>query len=317
MIETTKYIKNEVIEKAINKILKRAKLFENRDKKLWRIINDPLWTPIYFVLNIASRVKPFWISKKMPWGEKMSFYLPEGNQIFYYGFCESNLAIFLLRIINAGDTFVDIGANIGYYTMLASYLVGESGKVLSVEATPRTFSTLEKNIRKNKNITAVNIALSDSDQEITLMDYGSKYSGSNSLNPKMPKEVADFIKTKGVEIKIKTTTLDKFIKNKHFVPTFIKLDVEGYESNILKGMTKVLNNDRPIFSVEMCKHPEWKDNVNETFKLLIDKHYVSFEISPLGYLKPITQDNYETIDIVFVPMEKIDSIKHLLLENNK
>lgn len=304
-------------EKAIKKILQRECLFEIRDKKLRRIFKDPFWTPLYFILNIVSRAIPIWVSKKMPWGEKMSFYLPEGNQIFYYGFCEANLAIFLLRLIKPGETFIDIGANIGYYSKLASFLVGESGKVLAIEATPRTFLTLKINCLPQKNITAFNVALSDSTQDLTLTDYGPKYSGSNSLNPLLPKTVKDFIQTKGKTLNIKTTALDDLLKGTEIKPDFIKLDVEGYESKILSGMATVLNKSRPILSVEMCRHPEWQDNVNETFRILSEKDYQPYEISSKGYLTPTSQTDYKNIDIIFIPQEKVNKMDYLIISNQK
>jgi FkbM family methyltransferase len=299
---------NILREKIINKISKKALIFESRDRKFWRFIHDPFGVSIYLLLKIISKIHPIWITKKMPWGGRMSFYIPEGNQIYYYGFCESNLTIFLIRFIVCGSTFIDVGANIGFYTMLASFLVGDTGKVLSIEATPRTFSTLYKNSLLKKNIFPKNIALSDKEKEVILMDYGEKFSGTNSINSNIPKEVMDFIKTKGTPIKIKATTLDKLLsesEHRGFSPNFIKMDVEGYESNILQGMISTINTYRPIISVEMCKHPEWQDNVSEAFRILTDSKYDSFEISEDGYLKPCSIDDYTDINIVFIPREKI------------
>lgn len=302
-------------EEAIKKIMQRARLFESRDSKLWRLWHDPIRMPIYLLLNILAKLHPLWVSKKMPWGGKMSFYLPEGNQVYYYGFCESNLAIFFIRLLGPGSIIVDVGANIGFYTALSSWLAGDTGKVLSVEATPRTFSTLNKNCDGKNNIIPINIALSDSEGEVTLMDYGPKWSCSNSLNPKMPKEVSDFIKAAGTAQKVKTVPLDKLLLEHKLHPTFIKMDVEGYESTVLRGMTETLNTARPILSIEMCKHPEWRDNVNETFDILTAKGYKSYEVSPTGDLAACDRDHYERIDIVFVPEEKLNAVSHLILNN--
>lgn len=296
-------------EKIINKISKKAAIFESRDRRFWRFIHDPIGVSMYMSLKFVSRINPaIWITKKMPWNEYMFFHLPEGNQICYYGFCESNLTIFLIRMLKSGSAFIDIGANIGFYSMLASYLVGDKGIVLSIEATPRTFSTLQKNALSKKNIIPINIALSDKEQEIMLMDYGSKFSGSNSVNPNLPTQVTDFIRTKGTPTKMLATTLDKLLSQSESRPVasyFIKMDVEGYESKILQGMINTINLYRPIISAEMCKHTEWQDNVKETFNILANNKYKSFEISKDGYLKPCLIDDYTDVNIIFIPQEKV------------
>jgi len=299
-------------QETINKILKREKLFQIREHRLKRLLQDPLQTLVFFLLSLISKIHPIPVTKKTPWGGIMKYDLPEGNQIFYYGFCESNLTIFFIRFLKPGETFIDIGANIGFYSMLASDLVGSTGKILSFEPTPRTFKTLQKNALLQKNISVENMALSDKDETISIADYGSKFSGSNSLNPILPKEVDNFLKTTPTKIAIRATTLDAMVEQYTLHPSFIKIDVEGYESHVLKGMKNVLSLSRPVLSIEMCKHPEWKENVTETFSLLQKNNYRSYEISPLGFLISCERNSYNDINLIFVPEEKVQDLEYLM-----
>ena len=101
--------------------------------------------------------------------------------VFYYGFFEANLSNFFINFLKEGDVFLDIGAHVGYYSILASDLVGESGQVISFEPTPRTFASLSENASRKNNIKVYNNAVLDEEIEIEFFDYGPKYSAFNSF----------------------------------------------------------------------------------------------------------------------------------------
>jgi FkbM family methyltransferase len=77
---------------------------------------------------------------------------------------------FLKKIIKKGDTVIDVGANIGYYTLLFSKLVGKEGKIYAYEPLPENFKLLKKNIfiNKYKNIVLINRALSNKEKNAKL-----------------------------------------------------------------------------------------------------------------------------------------------------
>lgn len=86
------------------------------------------------------------------------------RMILYFGVWEPDVSRVIEQNLSAGDVFVDIGANIGYDTLLASSRVGTGGKVVSIEASPRTFALLQRNLAANaasSNVRAVNAAVSD------------------------------------------------------------------------------------------------------------------------------------------------------------
>ncbi|HEY3128368.1 MAG TPA: FkbM family methyltransferase, partial [Acidobacteriota bacterium] len=91
-----------------------------------------------------------------------------GRYIYYFGIWEPNLTNWISERLLAGDTFVDVGANIGYYSLLASKLVGESGRVVAVEALPQIFGILRDNLQANcaGNVRPVNIAAWDRKEDL-------------------------------------------------------------------------------------------------------------------------------------------------------
>ena len=142
------------------------------------------------------------------------------------------------KIIKKGDVIVDIGANIGYYALMESRLTGSRGFVYAIEPVPENFKNLEYNIRLNhfKNIECHMIGIGDKNG--TAKIYLSPNSNLNSLVMQKGKLTTG-------SIKIKLKTLGRFIRGKKF-PNFIRMDVEGYEYEIINGMKNMLNDKKPL-----------------------------------------------------------------------
>lgn len=145
------------------------------------------------------------------------------------------------KIIKKGDVIIDIGANIGYYALLESRLAGPTGKVFAIEPVNENIKQLKKNIELNKysNIEAFQLAIGDKDKKgfIYLSDRSNwcsmNYLEYVKVNKKIKKEVVEVM------------TLDRFLEDKPF-PDLIRIDVEGYEYEILKGMQNLLKTNRPL-----------------------------------------------------------------------
>lgn len=136
-----------------------------------------------------------------------------------------------------GGTFVDIGANIGYYTVLAAKLVGAEGKVFGFEPEPVNYSTLQKNIALNElaNVTAEPLACSDRFAEIPLyLDGGN--AGGHHLHDAGDGSVSSIIRT---------VTLDGYFRDYDRPIGLVKMDIQGHEPAALRGMLSLLR-----------KHPE-------------------------------------------------------------
>lgn len=287
-------------------ITKREKL--RPLSRIIRLLKDPLKAFPFYVLATISHIKPFKINFKTLWGTKMTSYLPEGNTFYYYGFCEANLTNFLIRFLKEEDVFIDVGAHIGFYSMLSSEIIGDKGKVYSFEPTPRTFNILKENCNNLKNVNLFNLALSNKNGPIRFFDYGPGYGAYNSGHT----EGAALLDKKGEKIEVQTIIMDDFLQKNNINPTIIKLDAEGLEYKILQGMTKTFSLDkRPLITLEVAGDEKWKNNYYDSIKYLLEKKYEVFEIQTDGTIDPhIIKETYEYDNLLFIPKEKIDSIKN-------
>lgn len=143
---------------------------------------------------------------------------------------------YIKRTLKPGQTFVDVGANAGYFTVLASKLVGEKGKVYAFEPASDTYKTLIMNVMNLENVTAFNMALSDFAGEADF--FGGENTGQRGLTNVM-------MNGKDVLQRVKVTTLDKF----DIKPDMIKIDTEGNEADVIRGAQNIIS-DNTILVVE-------------------------------------------------------------------
>jgi FkbM family methyltransferase len=138
----------------------------------------------------------------------------------------------LLERLKPGQTFVDIGANIGYYTLLAARQVGPAGRVYAFEPDAENFKLLRKNIEINgySNVTLIAQAVSSQTGEAKLY--------LNPLNLGDHRLVDS--KDGRASISIQQTALDDYFKQLETPPHFIKMDIQGAEAGALAGMKKLL-----------------------------------------------------------------------------
>lgn len=151
---------------------------------------------------------------------------------------EPEILDIFLKYINKGDSVLDIGANIGHHTLFMSKCVGDYGKVFSFEPISEMVDRIRENIEINdiKNIEVNNFGLG-SKEEVKKIYIDTKDVGSSSL---IKKEDSD-------ESLISIKTLDSLNMNR---VNFIKIDVEGYEYNVLLGAEKTIQRLKPIMILE-------------------------------------------------------------------
>lgn len=141
-------------------------------------------------------------------------------------------------LLHEGMTVVDIGAHVGYYSLLAATRVGGSGKVFSFEPEPKHFSILSKNVSVNglKNVVLLQKALLDRNGTHQFFLAG----GDLSRHGIYQQDV-----TVG-QIEVATTTLDEFFSDRNETVQVIKLDAEGAEPLILKGMKGIISKSNRL-----------------------------------------------------------------------
>ena len=142
--------------------------------------------------------------------------------------------------LKPGSVFIDIGANIGWYTIQASHWVGEKGIVMAFEPRPSTFEYLSKSIQENgfRNVRLFNIALSNAPGHLNLMKVdGQRNTGGSYLGT-------------GVGIEVPLRTLDQLSEGLDRLD-MIKMDVEGWEPMVIEGARKTIEKYKPIIVSEI------------------------------------------------------------------
>jgi FkbM family methyltransferase len=173
-------------------------------------------------------------------------------------------------VVKEGDLVLDIGANIGYYALMESNLVGSTGKVYAVEPVSTNLKTLLENIRLNgcKNIEVFHLAFGDKKGRAII--YISDHANLCSIkkNPNL---------TYKREEEVEISTVDSFLNGRK-TPNLIRMDVEGYEYNIIKGMKETLKKDVKLL-IEVHGFLMTKEQLNEIFRILKQNHFkVKFAI---------------------------------------
>ena len=192
---------------------------------------------------------------------------------------------------------LDLGANIGYYALLESNLVGNSGKIIAIEPSPNNFDKLSQNLNLNcvKNVIPFNFACGDKNGKIPFL-VSKKSNLCTVVDQNYLKKPSDNI----IDVPIKK--IDDFLdENKIEKVDFIRMDVEGYEGHIIKGMQKTLDKNNPMLHIEV--HRQFMSE-NEIRELLEEFQKRGYECK---YYHPRALDH---------PMiGSIDDVKQLTIEN--
>ncbi len=198
-----------------------------------------------------------------------------GGGSVYFDLVEPEQTEIFAKTLNSGDVFFDVGANVGYYTVLGSRIVGEGGQVISFEPLVRNLSHLYRHVTVNKlqNVSIIPLACSD---KISLAAFSS---GQNTAMGHLTEE-----KTPNKELTlVSTVTLDAVAERLAIIPKVIKIDVEGAELSVLHGAKdKVLPEKPKIF---LSLHSEMLRT--ECLKYL--KQF-GYEFQPLGENKQDTME---------------------------
>jgi FkbM family methyltransferase len=156
----------------------------------------------------------------------------------------------LIDDIEGSLVFVDVGANIGFVSLLACTMAAEKGQVLAYcfEPDPRAFQLLTVNSSLNScHMNLVNMALGDAPGSATMNLAGE--SPRSTLLPEPPGGFS-FIKTVG-QHQVDVITLDAFCSKQGVVPDIIKIDVEGFEPYVLQGASRIIEQSLPYLIFEI------------------------------------------------------------------
>lgn len=181
-----------------------------------------------------------------------------------------NSLLLLNKFSISSPTIIDVGANYGFISLALCSNLSSGSTIFSFEPHPQLVSAFNKSINKNnfKNIHLENVAIGDVQKKISLNLLGQT---SNILDTGT--DVVD-------RIEIEQIALDNYFLEKKIRPDYIKIDVDGYELNILQGLKNTIENFLPIIVVESNDNQEIIDFLKKYDYDLFDVNLSKFEGIP-------------------------------------
>ena len=177
-----------------------------------------------------------------------------------------------LQNIKKGDVVFDIGANIGYFTVLFSKICGQKGEIHAFEPVPPTFKKLFNSAKYFRNVRTINKAVGDYNG---LVDIHYNFNDSEKASLIKPK------KSKFETIKIPMLLLDSYFSKQNLKRiNFVKCDVEGLEYEALKGFEQTLLQYKPKLSIEVTITSEKR---TKFFRFLQELGYKRFHKIQFGF----------------------------------
>lgn len=280
-------------------MINRSKIKYSLQKFLPKILFSfilELWQKIFIkIANVvdAIRLRKFITYRSVNTshdGYNFSIFISPKNgfidkHIYLYGTYEPFILDLISRYLRDGSTFVDIGANIGQHSIFAASVVGDSGKVYSFEPIPYIYSQLLDSVKINhfdSIIEAHNVALGEEDKTEILYIETNNVGGSSIVGPHGKDNE---------EINITVKRGDDMLRDiKHI--DMVKIDVEGYEYEVLAGMQKILAQHKPIIVLEFSGKlyfSKGRGNGNKIISLLQNIGYDLYDIE--DYMKKIVSKN--------------------------
>ena len=213
------------------------------------------------------------------------------------------------------QTFLDVGSNIGFYSLLAGHW-NQQLRIVAFEPVPQIFRQLEANIRANNlsdRATPFQVALSDKTGTETL--YLPPSDGTHECEMTGTLVADGWQRRKqSSEIEVRTSRFDDFEREHPMKVDLIKIDVEDHEAAVLRGMQATLKRDRPFVVCEIL--PREHGN-RETLKVLDQVGYTPYWITPTGYIKVsrLDFDRRGSLDFLLSPvaseLEIVDDLEKL------
>ena len=209
-------------------------------------------------------------------GRKMFTQNNDGLALSIFKIYEPNQTEIVKKYVHEGDIVVDIGAHVGYYTLLMAQLVGENGKVYSFEPDPVNFQLLKKSVEINgfENVILIQKAVSNITDKVKLF-LGDNDSAINRIYDAKLGDAKESIDVESIRI-------DEYFKENDELIDFIKIDSEGSEIKIINGMKQFLSRNQELVMM------------TEFFPFLIKKS----GDEPNQYLKSLEKSGFSLYNIL-------------------
>jgi len=225
-----------------------------------------------------------------------------GQYIYYFGVWEPVLSAWITSRLRTGDVFVDVGAYIGYFSLLAAKAVGRSGGVVSIEPAPQVFDLLTENVRMNRagNIRCENIAAWDREAKLRLFTKRGISVSKTTVHPEWASRYAlesDF--------EVQAMPLHKTLRPQEVAAArLIKIDVECAEWQVIAGLMPILKKCRPDLEIMVEVTHDLNGSNGRSPNQLIDMfreigfhcYHIENNYSGLSYLSKQSLDSPKRLD---------------------
>lgn len=221
----------------------------------------------------------------------------------YLGYCDVEIAHSIKKYLTPGGIFIDVGAGIGYFSAIASDIIGASGQVHCFEPNPNNAGAIRKMIESNSNS---NIILNDS--ALGADDGVQNYYMQHFSNSTANSMIDTFLENVDEVRNVRTRRLDNYLEQKNIgTVSLIKIDVEGYEYYVLRGLAGFFEktNCRPPIICEIGV-PAYKKaglSLSDFNACMKDYGYQAYNI--INHKKKVDILSLsEVTDVIFMPMRR-------------
>ncbi len=234
-------------------------------------------------------------------GQTLRVRVPEivGTELCRRGRIEPAVTALLVEQLRPGMVFVDVGAHYGYFSVIASRLVGATGKVVAFEPGRGTARLLEANVGRLDNVVIERAAVHARRGSMELTDYGPADSALNTVTGQARVPHDERSQLRGMRYRVPTVSLDEYVAEHDLRPDFVKLDAEGAELDILEGAQQLLRTHAPVLIVETGDYPDMVSPATAaSIELLESIGYAAFDYER-GLQPHRRQDRYGYGNLIF------------------
>lgn len=236
-------------------------------------------------------------------GQKMLLSVQDWVQyhLFMYGFYELPESLFWLNFTKGKKVVLDVGGNVGYFSLLAAKGLNKNGKIYAFEPVSKTYKRFQENIRLNgtHSIVLEKLAISNKEDVLTINVGNAHNWGMSSIN--MHEHLS------GDKEIVRCETIDGYIKKHNLsVVDIVKIDIEGSEFAAIDGMKNTLSIQRPVVLIELLDAHLSKQGYSckDIYNLFWSKGYTAYEIQKNNRLQEIKEaKSYDGL-VCFYPSEK-------------
>lgn len=200
--------------------------------------------------------------------------------LFVRGIYDPNVAVAINTILPESGVLIDVGANMGYLSLLATKKIGEDGKIFAIEPSSRDFLRLVDNINLNhlnEIISAYKLAITDNDQQVEITIASDERNGLNTIGSEFSVKGVEKIATE----KVDAVTIDKFVDAEKIKKIdVLKLDIEGSETRALHGAKESIMKFRPalILGINKAALASCNTSPKEIASCLKELRYIAYKL---------------------------------------